>query len=265
MTGATQAQSLQWELFIKKRASATRGIPPGKETLAWVANTVTLLWGDHDAVLVDTFLSDAHNGELADWIDSKGRTLRAIYLTHAHPDHFFGLTRLLNRFPKARAIAMPNVVAAMRITSSAEVVESNWKRRFPGQVPLHLTVAQALDAESFELEGHELRVIPMGHTDTDDTTALHIPSLDLLMSGDVVYNETHAFLVETDRCGRQAWLRALDLVTTINPSTVIVGHGPLNPDNSPDHIDATRRYILDFDRLERETGTARGCYGPPCS
>jgi hypothetical protein len=49
-------------------------------------------------------------------------------------------------------------------------------------------------------------------------------------------------------------------VTEINPSTVIVGHGPLSPDNSPDHIDATRRYILDFDRLERETGTARELY-----
>lgn len=41
---------------------------------------------------------------------------------------------------------------------------------------------------------------------------------------------------------------------------MIVGHGPLEPDNSPRHIDATRRYIRDFDRLDAETTTARALY-----
>ncbi|WP_082519818.1 MBL fold metallo-hydrolase [Rhizobium sp. Root1220] len=254
------ATKLQWELFIKKRASATQGVPPGKEDLTWVANTVTLLWGEHDAVLVDTLLSDAQNEELADWIETKGRKLRTIYLTHAHPDHIFGLTLLLKRFPDATALATPNVVDAMRKTLSSEVVETNWKVRFPGLVPEHLTVAQVLDGASFELEGNELRVVEMGHTDTDDTTGLYVPSLELLVAGDVVYNEAHAFLVETDAAGRQAWLAALDMVEALHPKIVIVGHGPLNPDNSPVHIEATRRYIQAFDRLDRETTTAEELY-----
>ncbi|KQV83486.1 hypothetical protein ASC90_20915 [Rhizobium sp. Root1220] len=235
-------------------------MPPGKEDLTWVANTVTLLWGEHDAVLVDTLLSDAQNEELADWIETKGRKLRTIYLTHAHPDHIFGLTLLLKRFPDATALATPNVVDAMRKTLSSEVVETNWKVRFPGLVPEHLTVAQVLDGASFELEGNELRVVEMGHTDTDDTTGLYVPSLELLVAGDVVYNEAHAFLVETDAAGRQAWLAALDMVEALHPKIVIVGHGPLNPDNSPVHIEATRRYIQAFDRLDRETTTAEELY-----
>ncbi|CAO3411893.1 hypothetical protein [Azospirillum largimobile] len=153
MTDSLQAPSLRWELFIRKRASATQGVPSGKESLSWVANTVTLFWGQRDAALVDTFLSDAHSAELADWIETKGRTLRTIYLTHAHPDLFFGLTLLLKRFPEARAVAMPNVVEAMRVQSSDEVLETNWKRRFPGQVPEQLTVAGSLEAGRFELEG----------------------------------------------------------------------------------------------------------------
>src|SRR6202171_6398883 len=51
--------TLHWELFIRQRGSATQGVPPGKEALTWVANTVTLIWGERDALLVDTFLSDA--------------------------------------------------------------------------------------------------------------------------------------------------------------------------------------------------------------
>ena len=36
---------LEWKLLTKKRASATQGVPPGKEHLAWVTNTVTLTLG----------------------------------------------------------------------------------------------------------------------------------------------------------------------------------------------------------------------------
>jgi hypothetical protein len=43
--------------------------------------------------------------------------------------------------------------------------------------------------------------------------------------------------------------------------SVVVGHGPLDPDNSPRHIHETRRYIQDFIRLKDETATA-GCSTP---
>jgi hypothetical protein len=46
----------------------------------------------------------------------------------------------------------------------------------------------------------------------------------------------------------------------MNPQAVVVGHGPLDPDCSPRHIEATRGYIRDFDRVDRETATARDLY-----
>ncbi|CAN7633368.1 hypothetical protein [Mesorhizobium sp. LjNodule214] len=66
--------------------------------------------------------------------------------------------------------------------------------------------------------------------------------------------------MESDRAGRQAWLAAIDRLAAINPQAVVVGHGPLDPDCSPRHIDATRRYIRDLDRVDRETATARDLY-----
>jgi hypothetical protein len=56
--------TLKWEILIRKRGSSTQGIPAGKEHLAWVTNTVTLIHGERDAVLVDTFLSEQHSREL---------------------------------------------------------------------------------------------------------------------------------------------------------------------------------------------------------
>lgn len=97
--------NLNWKLLTKKRASATQGLPSGKEDLAWVANTVTLIFGEHDAVLVDTFLSNQHSQELVDWVVESGKNLTTIYVTHAHGEHYFSLKLLLDKFPNARAIA----------------------------------------------------------------------------------------------------------------------------------------------------------------
>jgi glyoxylase-like metal-dependent hydrolase (beta-lactamase superfamily II) len=260
MTAASDGSSpLQWKLFIRKRASATQGTPPGKDKLKWVANTVTLLYGEHDALLVDTFLSEAQTAELADWIASSGKRLSTVYITHAHPDHFFGLKLLRDRFLEARAIAPPQVADAMRAALAPEAVET-WRRRFQGLIPSELVPAERLEGGTFDLEGHEIVPVDIGHTDTDHTTCLHVPSIDLVIAGDAIYNDTHPYLVESDHQGLLDWLAAIDKIEALNPSAVVAGHGPLDPDNSPRHIAETRRYIHDFIRLCRQTATARELY-----
>jgi glyoxylase-like metal-dependent hydrolase (beta-lactamase superfamily II) len=260
MIEASQSdQPLQWKLFIRRRPSATQGTPAGKDELKWVANTTTLIHGKRDALLVDTFLSEAQTAELADWIAGSGKRLSTIYITHAHPDHFFGLKLLLDRFPEARAIAPVQVVDAMQAALAPAAVE-NWRRRFPGLIPSELASAQRLDGATFDLEGHEIVPIDIGHTDTDHTTCLHLPSIGLVIAGDAIYNGTHPYLVESNRQGLGEWLAAIDKIEALNPRAVVVGHGPIEPDNAPRHIQETRRYIQDFIRLDDETRTAQELY-----
>jgi glyoxylase-like metal-dependent hydrolase (beta-lactamase superfamily II) len=237
---------LNWKLLTKKRASSTQGLPPGKGDLSWVTNTVTLIYGERDAVLVDTFLSEQHSKELVDWVAASGKNLTTIYVTHAHGDHFFGVKLLLDRFPDAKAIASAPVVAAIHDQIEPEFIKSFWEPRFPGQLPSELAAPQTLEGDTFYLEGKELKVIQLGHTDTSSTTALHIPSIGLVISGDGVYNETHLYLAECDENARNEWLHALDKIEAMHPQAVVAGHGVLHPDSSPRHIDLTRRYILDF-------------------
>ena len=252
--------NLNWKILTKKRASATHGLPPGKEDLAWVSNTVTLIYGERDAVLVDTFLSEQHSKELLDWVVESGKNLTAIYVTHAHGDHFFGLKLLLDRFPNARALATASVVAAVQNHIKPDFLRTVYEPRFPGQIPSPLVAPEILEGDTLYLEGEELKVVELGHTDTAHSTALHVPSIGLVVSGDAVYNNTHPYLAEADEKARAEWLAALDKIEVLHPRAVIAGHGVLDPDSSTRHIEETRGYLRDFSDSVATTSTARDLY-----
>ena len=100
----------------------------------------------------------------------------------------------------------------------------------------------------------------LGHTDTADTTCLHIPSIRLVVAGDAVYNGIHPYLAETDKRTRLEWIDALGKIKSLNPRTVIAGHRVPDGDDDPKHIEETRQYIRDFIRLDEQTPTARELY-----
>ena len=77
------------------------------EALGFDPITSTLIFGEHDAVLVDAMGTVAEAEALADWVALHNRNLQTIYITHGHFDHLYGLSILLHRFPSARARNAP--------------------------------------------------------------------------------------------------------------------------------------------------------------
>jgi glyoxylase-like metal-dependent hydrolase (beta-lactamase superfamily II) len=254
--------SLKWKVFVTPGApTVSDDLPPGETVRMWSPISSTLIYGERDAVLVDTPTTVQQGLALADWVEASGKNLTAIYVTHGHGDHFFGIGALQDRFPNARAIATAEVVERMHWQISPEVMERLWNKRFPGQIPERLVMAQPLAGDAFHLEGHGLVAVAVGHSDTDNTTCLHVPSIGLVVAGDVAYNDVHQYLSEsTNHESRLAWIAALDKIEALEPRAVIAGHKRPDNDDAPRIIEETRQYIRDFDRLVDETASTRELY-----
>ena len=147
----------------------------------------------------------------------------------------------------------------MRQNVSPAVLDA-WKRGFPGQIPDNLVIAEELQGNVIDLEGHELVVVELGHTDTDHTTCLHVPSIGLVVAGDAAYNDVHLYLAESNAQKRQEWIAALDKIESLNPRAVVASHKRPESDDNPNIAEQTRQYIRDFDRLVETTKTAQELY-----
>jgi glyoxylase-like metal-dependent hydrolase (beta-lactamase superfamily II) len=252
---------LQWEVFVSAQLPVvTSDLPPGASEMKWSPISSTLISGKRDAVLVDTAITVDQNQKLVDWIAHSGKNLTAIYATHGHGDHFFGVNTIQKKFPKARFVATSEVIAVMRKQASVPVVESYWKPRFPGQIDSTLSIADELKDGVLELEGEQLISVPLGHTDTDSTTCLHVPSIGLVACGDALYNDVHLHLGESNTEGRREWIAALDTIESLKPVAAIAGHKRPDAPDTPYNIEDSRSYIRDFDRIASHTKTALDLY-----
>jgi glyoxylase-like metal-dependent hydrolase (beta-lactamase superfamily II) len=253
---------LKWKVFV------TPGVPtvnddfaPGETVRMWSPTSSILIYGERDAILVDTLTTVAQANALANWVANSGKNLTTIYATHGHGDHFFGNGILLERFPGARAVATPKVLEIMRKQMSPQVMAALWNKRFPGLIPQDIVLPDRLDGNTLRLEGQELIVVDVGHTDTDDCTCLYVPSVDLVVAGDIAYNDVHQYFAESlTHDKRMEWIAALDKVEALEPKVVIAGHKRDTNGDGPNIIEESRQYIRDFDALIDKTSTTLELY-----
>jgi glyoxylase-like metal-dependent hydrolase (beta-lactamase superfamily II) len=252
---------MHWDTFVTAGIPiATRDRPPGVQETVFQATAATLIYGNKDAVLVDTFMTTWQANALADWVESKRKNLATIYITHGHGDHWFGIATLLERFPNAKAVATTGTIEAARQNADPEVLASVWKASFPNQIPDNLVLPQALTGNVIDLEGDELVPVELGHTDTDNTTCLYVPSIGLVVAGDAAYNDVHLYLAQSDAKKRLEWIAALDTIEALRPRAVVASHKRPGNDDKPAIIEETRQYIRDFDRLVEATSTTQELY-----
>src|SRR6201984_3173014 len=230
---------------------------PFGEALGFDPITSTLMFGEHDAVLVDAMTTVAEAEALAHWVALHNRNLETIYITHAHFDHFYGLSILLDRFPGAGPIATPKTLNAIMQIYLSSAVKRLARRLFPGQVPTKLVPPEPYERDTFTLEGRELRIIEQGRPDCPDSTSLYVPSIGLIVAGDVVYNQCRMYVGDTTPESRKNWIAALDRLAALNPATVVAGHKKPGAPDSPSAIQETKRYLEDFDRVQKTTKSDR--------
>ncbi|KAI0871809.1 Metallo-hydrolase/oxidoreductase [Hypoxylon argillaceum] len=254
---------LRADVFNAPAIPANHTLPDGSIGL-WQPTVVTLVSGESEAVLIDTLFTTEQGIAIGDWLDDTlgGKKLTTIYITHGHGDHWLNAVYLRGRFPGVQVVSTQESIDHM-VTQTTPEERAFWQDLFPGQIDdasFQIT-AQPLPENKFFMEGHRFEAMDVGHSDTDNTTFLYVPDLKLAACGDVVYNDVHMWLVESQlQSQRDAWIRALDDVAAFDPSIVIGAHHRLGGIDGAFNIGASKHYVQTFGEEKESAENAVDLY-----
>jgi glyoxylase-like metal-dependent hydrolase (beta-lactamase superfamily II) len=234
------------------------GVLPNGEAKMFSPMASTLIYGSRDAVLTDPGMTADQARALGEWVAGKDRNLTDICVTHGHGDHWFAAGLLAERFG-ARVVASAGTIAQMHANVATRPLL--WDKVYTGIPPTQVTAVTVPD-NRFTLEGHALVIVEVGHSDSDDTSVLHIPDLELVVAGDVIYNGVHMYLGASAAAGGfDAWRKAIDKVEALGPRHIVCGHqNERLDDDAKRTIEQTRQYLDDADELLRTENTAVGYF-----
>jgi glyoxylase-like metal-dependent hydrolase (beta-lactamase superfamily II) len=249
----SSTDGLTYDVFINDPPPQDNGVLPNGEPKLFSPLASTLISGAQDAVLIDPGFTTEQARMLGDWVASKDRNVTDVFITHGHGDHWFATGLLAERFG-ARVVATAGTISQMHANVAARPFV--WDKVYPGIPPSPVTAVTVPD-NRFTLEGKDLVIVEVGHTDTEATSILHVPDLGLVVAGDVIYNGAHLYLSESSLAGLDQWRSAIDRVESLGARHIVAGHQNSKlDDNAARTIADTREYLDVAGELLRTENTA---------
>jgi len=218
-----------------------------------------LVMGKEDCILIDCQWTLANALRVTAEILETGLNLTAIYTTHAHPDHYFGMGHIAEFFPNAKLYALPEV---------ARVINKQFFDKMDYWIPkigrtnvCTKTVQLEPLAELYlELEGERIEIIPKLMGDLKYNSVVYIPSIKTLYGSDVLFNDAHMFTCEITPEGRKKWVEDIDYLATLGAETYIPGHARPGMMFDDSCLKWTRDYLLATEEAIATTTSAAEFY-----
>ena len=218
-----------------------------------------IVMGKTDAVLIDAqwTLSNAHR-VIAEVLET-GKYLKTIYITHAHPDHYFGLGTIAEAFPQARVIALPSVARVINRQFFGKM--EHWEKVIGAMnVPRKTARIEALSENYFVLEGERIEIIPEVTGDMKFNTVVWIPSTRTLVGSDALFNQAHPFTCELTAEERQQWITDMERLAKLGAEVIIPGHQKPGMPFDCSSFDFTRDYLIATEEELARTKDVAGFY-----
>ena len=205
----------------------------------------TLVTGDKEAVLIDSELTLADGKKVADAVTASKKTLTTVFVTHWHPDHYFGFAAVKEAFPNAKLVALPATVEEIQKTWEAKVKQ--WKPMFKDAIPSKPIVPEPIAADGLTVDGVKLEIVGGQQGDATNDAYVWIPSLKAVVAGDIVYDDVFPWTAETTAENRKAWAGTLDKLSALQPEIVVPGHQKADHKQAPTSIAFTKTYLAAWD------------------
>lgn len=223
-----------------------------------------IVYGEHDAVLIDTQWTKPDALRVAAEIMDLRRELKTIYLTHAHPDHYWGTQYIAEQFDDVEVLAPADVCHTIT-TQFMDKVE-HWtevvgKTRLCVKEPENL---KPIEGDTIYCEGHEIKIFFKRMGDLRFNSMVWIPELKLVYGSDILFNQAHPFTCEVSKHERELWMEDIDFIESLNPDFIVPGHAKPGMPFDDSNLTFMRKYLNDTEWCLDHTNSAAEFFFEMC-
>jgi glyoxylase-like metal-dependent hydrolase (beta-lactamase superfamily II) len=197
-----------------------------------------MIEGPNAVVIFDGQLLLPYADEVASYVQTLGKPIDRIILSHAHTDHWGGLQVLTERFPDARVFALDGIADQVRARGPARL--DGLHRTYGDKAATKVTVPTEAITEGLQrIDGVTYEFKRFIDAESDLQLAALLPEQKVLLAFDLVFSANqHVF---TGANHFHHWLIVLESLKALQGyDRIIIGH-----DNPVDRsaIDSTMTYV----------------------
>jgi glyoxylase-like metal-dependent hydrolase (beta-lactamase superfamily II) len=204
----------------------------------------TLVYGDTEAMIIDTGFSKADALRIAAKVLDSGKELKTIFISQADPDYYFGAEVLHALFPKADVLTTQAVRKV--IARKLETKLTTWGPKLGVNAPVKPIIPEAYTKNSLTVDGHKIEI--RGTTGTlAHRPYMWIPGNKAILGNIGVFGGIHLWMADTQSDESiTAWSAQLNEMQELNPEVVIPGHMKAGTELTAVNITHSQNYIKDF-------------------
>lgn len=176
-----------------------------------------IIEGEKSLVLVDAQFLMPYAQEFRAYADSLGKPIERLIVSHAHPDHFFGLAA----FADVPSYALAGVQQA--IEQAGPGMLERMRPRLGEAAPEKVVVpTEVIEPGTATIDGVQYEFERLIDGEAEEQLVIKLPDLGVLIVQDLAYNKTHLF----SAANREGWISILEELQTLEGyDVVLAGHG----------------------------------------
>jgi glyoxylase-like metal-dependent hydrolase (beta-lactamase superfamily II) len=181
-----------------------------------IANATHIVESSNSLVLIDAQFLTPYAQQFRAYADSLGKPIERLYVSHRHPDHWFGLGAAFTDVPVHALAETLTFIKDHGETSR----DDHWK--LGGLVPDRVVVPQeVVKAGEDVVDGVRYLFEEVTDTEIDCLLSIKLPELGVHFVQDLVYSGTHLYLTSHLR----NWTRVLQDMLLSDYDLFMPGHG----------------------------------------
>ena len=218
--------------------------------------TSTLIYGESDAMVIDTGFTKADALRIAAKVYDSGKELKTIFISQADPDYYFGAEVLHDLFPDAKIITTAAVKKT--IEKKLDFKVGFWGPKMGTNAPNIPYIPQVITDNTLMLEGKKIEI-----RGTQGVLAhrpyLWIPSEKTILGNVGIYGNLHVWMADSQsKASINAWTAQLKEMQALAPQRVIPGHKTAATQTLDSSlIQYTQTYIQDFVQAKETSKTSQ--------